>query len=631
LKQKQHCFSRAFIFLILLNPFLIFSVGSLLDFSLLNLNNNIQLEYKSSDSFYWNTTIIKYVGNNPVCSALGDINHDGQNDIVTANQEDNTVSIFIWNSTTLDWNDEIIENVGYSPESVYIGDAYNNGYQDIIVSSLDNIVTILSWNSSNKSWNSVVRSVGDDPECVIIEDANNDGNNDIITANMGDYDVSILLWNESIANWEEQIRKYVGYVPYSISLGDVNNDGYNDIVSANYGLDNNLTILLWNNSLNNWDDRITENSGSNPYSVYINDVNNDTTQEIVVASLNGEVVILDYNETSKKWNILASKTVGSTPRSVFVEDANDDGLNDIVTANYGDDTISILLWNDNIEDWDPEITISVGKNPHSVYIGDANNDGINDIITTNYGDNTILILIGRNDELNSPNLYPISPDIDTDGIIKLNWSDTPWASEYLVYRDNSSIFTTYGLPPIAIVNLSTYNDTILVNGNYFYVIVARNSTHSSKISNCESVLVVIPLNAPILDPILPDVLKTDEVLLNWSEVHGAKKYFIFRDTNPITNSTDGKLIGSTIQTYYTDKNLINGIYYYAITASDNYTNSTISNCLKIIISIQNNNRPNMISGFFLISFLIGLVLYIGTIIIKNVSNKSYNLKRKKKS
>ena len=630
MKQNNLCCFKVYLFLALLPLFSLSSFSSLPDFSLLNRNNMIQIEYKTSDSFYWNSTIMKDVGNKPVCIAIGDINHDGQNDIVTANQEDNTVSILLWNATILNWNDQIIKSVGYSPESVYIGDAFNKGYQDIIVSSLDNIVTILSWNSTIKNWNSIVRSVGDDPECVIIEDANNDGNNDIITANMGDYDVSILLWNETIENWDEEITKHVGYVPYSISLGDVNEDGYNDIVSANYGLDNNITILLWNNTIKNWEDKITENAGSNPYWVYVSDVNNDATQEIVVASLNGEVIILGWNETSKRWNILASKTVGAIPRSVFVEDANDDGLYDIVTANYGDNTVSILLWNHIFNNWDPEITISVGNEPHSVNIGDANNDGTNDIVTANYGDNTISILIGRTHELNNPSLYPISPNNNSDGLIELNWSDTPWASEYLVYRDNSSIFTINGIHPVAIVNQSTYNDTVLVNGNYYYVIVARNATHVSKISNCERVFVIIPLNAPKLDPIFPNFLNTNEVVLNWSEVFGARIYYIFRDTNLITNPTNSSLIGTTLGTNFTDKNIINGIYYYAIAASDYYANSSLSNCIKIIISIQSTDRPNLISGFFLISFLIGLILNTIIIVIKNIF-KMLNPKNKEKS
>lgn len=607
----------------------------MLNFSLLNRNNIIQIEYKASDSFYLNTTITKDVGNKPVCIAVGDINHDGQNDIVTANQEDNTVSILLWNLTTLDWNDQIIESVGYSPESVYIGDAYNRGYQDIIVSSLDNIVTILSWNSTIKSWNSDVRSVGDDPECVIIEDANNDGYNDIITANMGDYDVSILLWNESIADWEQEIRKDVGYVPYSIALGDVNNDSYNDIVSANYGLDKNIAILLWNDSINNWDDRITEDAGSNPYSVCISDVNNDSTQDIVVASLNGEVVILSWNETAKKWNNLASKTVGSTPRSVFVEDVNNDGLNDIVTANYNDNSISVLLWNNTLEDWDPEITISVGENPHSIFIGDANNDGLNDIVTANYGDNTISIIIGRFNQLDSPYLYPLSPNKDNDGVIELNWSDTPWASEYLIYRHNSTIFTTYGLHPIAIVNLSSYNDTILINGYYYYIIIARNSTHISKISNCERVLVTIPLDTPILNPIFPNVLKKNTVHLNWSEVSGAKIYYVFRNINPITNPANAALIGSILDTSFTDLNIKDGIYYYAITAGDYYTNSTLSNFIKIIISVQDIDNVIIIAGFFPFSFLLGIVVNTAILLCKYKNNSKgaiyFLFKRKKKS
>ena len=51
---------------------------------------------------------------------------------------------------------------------------------------------------------------------------------------------------------------------------------------------------------------------------------------------------------------------------------------------------------------------------------------------------------------------------------------------------------------IEIVSVSNYQDTILVDDTYYYVIVAGNAAGNSSISNCESVIVQTSINLPTL-------------------------------------------------------------------------------------------------------------------------------------
>ncbi len=120
----------------------------------------------------------------------------------------------------------------------------------------------------------ITKDVGAEPYSVCIGDANNDGQNDIVAANSAHDNVSILLWNTVIGDWDAQIPKKVGNNPYSVCIGDANNDGQNDIVTANIGHDN-VSILLWNTTAGDWDTQLTKNVGNGPYSVSIGDANND--------------------------------------------------------------------------------------------------------------------------------------------------------------------------------------------------------------------------------------------------------------------------------------------------------------------------------------------------------------------
>ncbi|GAH03470.1 unnamed protein product, partial [marine sediment metagenome] len=254
-----------------------------------------------------------------------------------------------------------------------------------------------------------------------------------------------------------------------------------------------------------------------------------------------------------------------------------------------------------------------GNKPHSVFAEDANNDGSIDIITANYNDNTVSILLGNNFQLNTPSLDMISPNPDINGDINLNWSDISGINNYLVYRSEKYIFSTIGLIPIAVVNESNYHDIIYINDQYYYVIVAINSTAISSISNCESVVVSIPLSTPILESILPEISHDGKVNLNWNDILGARTYYIFRSNTTITNQEEASLIAQSTNSNYTDINIVNGVYYYAIIAGDLSTNSSISNYVEVTVDVRSNIA---ISGYLFFNILLAFLVLVFSIIVK---------------
>jgi len=161
------------------------------------LQENKKTNLKSSAYFDWDTQITKAVGNYPRDPRVGDANNDGQNDIVTANDMDNTVSILCWNHTTGDWDAQITKTGVSRPLSVFIGDANNDGQNDIVVTNNhDNDISILCWNTETGDWDDQIKiNLVYNPMNVFIEDVNNDGQNDIVVS-MASY-VEILLWTFS--------------------------------------------------------------------------------------------------------------------------------------------------------------------------------------------------------------------------------------------------------------------------------------------------------------------------------------------------------------------------------------------------------------------------------------------------
>ncbi|MFW9948139.1 MAG: FG-GAP repeat domain-containing protein [Candidatus Odinarchaeota archaeon] len=366
--------------------------------SFFQANNGINLEDKKvtlkSASGDWEEQITKPVGGGPSSVFIGDANNDGYNDIVTANYHDHNISILLWNENIGDWDSAITKSIGLIPvlpESILIVDANNDGYNDIAtLDTQDEIIVLLLWNNTLDDWNLHLIPLVDPFHRFYIADANNDGYNDIIASSNP---FSILLWNASSNDWDPPITRPSGDFPYDISIADANNDGLNDIVTIDEA-NNIVIILLWNASSNDWDPQITKSVGDFPYSLFIGDADNDGLNDIVIANIGSEdISIFLWNTSLSDWDAQITKSMGTWPIDVFIGDANNDGLNEIITANEGNNDVSIWLWSASSNDWEPQVNKSTGLAPWGVFIGDANNDGLNDIVTANNDDDTVSILL----------------------------------------------------------------------------------------------------------------------------------------------------------------------------------------------------------------------------------------------
>ncbi|HEV2379464.1 MAG TPA: alkaline phosphatase family protein [Terriglobia bacterium] len=107
----------------------------------------------------------------------------------------------------------------------------------------------------------------------------------------------------------------------------------------------------------------------------------------------------------------SSLSTENNPQAVVRGDFNGDGKLDLAVANYGDNTVSVLLSNGN-GTFGTNITTATGPGPDALAVGDFNGDGKLDVAVANGNDSsTISILLGNGDGTftSAPN-SPLSVD-----------------------------------------------------------------------------------------------------------------------------------------------------------------------------------------------------------------------------
>ncbi|CAF3863636.1 unnamed protein product [Rotaria sp. Silwood1] len=237
-------------------------------------------------------------------------------------------------------------------------------------------------------------SAGSGPYAVAVDDFNNDNQLDIVVTNANNNTMSILLGHGN-GVFEKQIIYATGTTPSSVAVGDLNKDTYLDIVVTNSNGESASVYLGYPKEgfLNQM--RLMTGNGSRPKSFAIGYFNKDGQMDIAVANsgTNNIGIFLRYDNGSFANQITYS--TGSSPWSLAIGDFNDDLVLDIVVANRDSDNIGVFLGRGNGSFSSQKVfTIGFKSQPNMVAIGDFNNDTLLDIICANYGTNSIGVLLG---------------------------------------------------------------------------------------------------------------------------------------------------------------------------------------------------------------------------------------------
>jgi hypothetical protein len=138
--------------------------------------------------------------------------------------------------------------------------------------------------------------------------------------------------------------------------------------------------------------------GSEPVGVAVGDFNGDGLSDVAVANFGDNTVSVLLRNRQGGFTAAPGSPihVGGAPVGVAVGDFNGDGIPDLAVTNSLDNTVSVLLGNgDGSFTAAAGSPITVGSSPHAVMVGDFNGDGFADLAVGNANDNTVSVLLGN--------------------------------------------------------------------------------------------------------------------------------------------------------------------------------------------------------------------------------------------
>ena len=309
-------------------------------------------------------------GNYPFGVALADVDGDGDLDLLTANTNSSTVSVCrnggdATGSNTGNFGSPQSVAVGSGPRHLAVGDVDGDGDLDVLTTNLyDNTVSVRLNGGDATGSNTGIFSngstvpVGNSPSRPALGDLDNDGDLDLVVTNPGNDVINIVLnggdaTGSNTGTFSNGRAMQGANYPDGVALGDLDGDGDLDMVIGGLGT-NYFTVYRNGGDATGSATGIFSNLQAIPNvtptgAVALGDVDADGDLDVVVSSSNRNYLTVGLNGNDASGSntglfaTLMYCNVAGVPSDVVLGDLDGDGDLDALSSQFNASTASVRL------------------------------------------------------------------------------------------------------------------------------------------------------------------------------------------------------------------------------------------------------------------------------------------------
>jgi hypothetical protein len=350
-------------------------------------------------------------GSWPEAVAVGDINGDGRSDVIMTTSfyfddaNDYKVFVFLQNA-----DGTLAPPVKYATASTYgcraatvsIGDVNHDGRNDVVIGNSGCGIEVFLQNAGG-TLDPGVPYPSVDSFKIRIADLNNDGRLDVVGIGWGTDTASVWLQNAG-GTFDPPVAYGISHGGWEdLEVGDVNKDGLADIVvMSGQGV---LRVgVLTQKASGGFDAPGYYNIPDVfPGGIAVGDLNGDGANDVVVAyggNQPSSKIGVYYQNASGTLDPITAHDSYDIPEAMEIADVTGDGRKDVVVLHGGWMAMGVYQQM-------PDGTLAAEElygipyashyNPHGLAVGDISGDGRNDVVIADY--NYGLVVLYRNDSV----------------------------------------------------------------------------------------------------------------------------------------------------------------------------------------------------------------------------------------